>query len=324
MVINEAEQVCNIGIDYLRCTFKTTPVEDILQWFQKFGLAPKRPFNGYTQAIGIDGEEVTVMFDGAAPDMGVNLEIKGSGLAFLERNGFPIDRLLANIKFFNGRPSRIDIAFDCHNYGRSAAWYRDLDNQGKLVTRSRVREWHEKKYEDGRVAGTLCLGSRQSPAFVRIYDKGIQKQCGDVTRIEIECKDQNAPVVFQMMYAGKIDDVKAYLRSIVQPKTDPPRGVKKAHQLPDDPVWVQMLGEAKKGLLITIDYQKLISDVVGWVSYQTATSFAMLSEAGIDVSEMVRGLARQGRHQLREKHKRVLATWKSGDCSLNASLAGVS
>jgi DNA relaxase NicK len=158
-------------------------VQALLDNFQAASYRPARARNGYTDAAELtfgDTLFASVQWGG---NPGTYVSSTGSNApafaAFL-RSLYPVHRV-----------SRADIAIDYDGPGT----FDYLD--------AKLRE-HAKEYNlrtslsgdwiDGQHGRTLYLGSRSSPTFLRLYEKGKQLQLDDRpdwTRLELEVKPSN-------------------------------------------------------------------------------------------------------------------------------------
>lgn len=131
-------------------------------------------------------------------------------------------RLIEFIKHNNGKPTRIDIAFDMFNFGIDPlVVYRDW-MAGKVKTRARTVKPFTKSVRagDGTItsASTLYIGSRTSPVMVRIYEKGKETGTGlDWQRIELEIKDDKAAAVMNDIVRFGIEKVGTTLLAEAMP-----------------------------------------------------------------------------------------------------------
>ena len=106
--------------------------------------------------------------------------------------------------------SRLDFAIDLRNevppgaiLDLLTAWTR-----GELVTHAQTVNRVDGYVRGGRQHGlTLYIGSRSSPTFLRVYDKGAQSELrtsDDWIRIELECKK---PIAVQVARAMTMQDI---------------------------------------------------------------------------------------------------------------------
>lgn len=121
-------------------------------------------------------------------------------------------RLMEFIKHNNGKPTRIDIAFDLFGFGIDPLTIYNDWLSGKIKTRARTVKPLTKSVRnpDGSVtsASTLYIGSRTSEVMIRIYEKGKQTGTGlDWQRIEIEVKADKAPAVLNDICQHGLDKV---------------------------------------------------------------------------------------------------------------------
>lgn len=125
----------------------------------------------------------------------------GKDLRRFEMLGGSIRALINVLANYPGcTPTRVDFAIDVLNRRARPEDVQSALESGKCETR--IRSWNQ---VTGKVSGidsgtTIYLGSRQSPRFIRVYDKA--KQAGidaDWVRIEIEVKDRHAGGLLKAM-----------------------------------------------------------------------------------------------------------------------------
>lgn len=167
-------------------------------------LSPQTPRFGYTEGS-VNQAGAVVMRNRDRSDMGVHVGYSGKTLNTYRDNGVSnLDMLRWHI----GRGasvSRIDLAFDMRETTiKPGGLYEHLCN-GRAITTA--KNYNLIVGNDG--GATLYIGSRQSEAFVRIYDKGIESGIGgNWIRCELELKSSKARFAAFTM-ANEPDD-KAY------------------------------------------------------------------------------------------------------------------
>jgi|GEM_PF-3351132 len=128
------------------------------------------------------------------------IDVQGQALAGL--SGDESIRLLLDLLAFGLKPTRIDLALDF--VGQDRELYRHALASCEAGELFGIRKY--KITEDQTVSGeplerTLHLGSRDSPVFVRVYDKGLeQARCAPLgywERIETEFKKERAVQVVE-------------------------------------------------------------------------------------------------------------------------------
>lgn len=130
----------------------------------------------------------------------IGVRFTGENMEAYRNLGGTDQRVIEFIAHNNGKPTRIDIAFDMFDFGIDPQRiYKDW-LAGKVKTRARTLRplSSSVRNKDGSTttASTLYIGSRTSPVMVRIYEKGKQTGTGlDWQRIELEIKDDKASAV---------------------------------------------------------------------------------------------------------------------------------
>lgn len=149
--------------------------------------------HGYRHQITVSG--VTILSDGWSDDMGICLEMSGTGCRYYEsygRNdwgGLLAFCVMDTSKDSDIKLTRLDVAFDDHS------GILDIDRlhvdtaEQSYVSRSRV--W---KITYGSAGTSLYYGSDQSNTLIRIYDKAAERGFDDLhwIRVELQLRDEIA------------------------------------------------------------------------------------------------------------------------------------
>lgn len=175
--------------------------------------------NGYTTSYNFVPEnqtgKISVSWNTKREDMGISINFTGSGKALYENlahlYGISVNwqKLIKQVcQEYGGHISRIDIATDLINYGFSVneinkklvnKQYVFLNKRGYRINLKRCRI-----IGSSEEAQTLYVGSRNSDAFLRIYNKKLEQSrpnglyrniadsCNDWIRVEAEFKHRLA------------------------------------------------------------------------------------------------------------------------------------
>lgn len=194
-----------------------TVVRTAIPMLSVSGLPPMRQakdkalgMRGYTKTF--DMLWCTCHVDPKRRSQRMGVRFTGANLTAYRDLGGTDMRLCEFIKHNNGKPSRIDIAFDFFDFGIDPLKiYADWMN-GKVKTRARTVKPFTKSVRagDGTItsASTLYIGSRESPVMVRIYEKGKETGTGiDWQRVEVEIKDDKAGTVLNDIIRHGIEAV---------------------------------------------------------------------------------------------------------------------
>lgn len=166
--------------------------------------SPATPHHGYTEAI-CNQAGAVAMRNINRTDMGVHIGYSGKTLNVYRDNGISSLELLRWHIGRGGSVSRIDLAFDIRDESMTpGVLYEQLCN-GKATTTAKT--YNLITGNDG--GSTVYIGSRQSEAFLRIYDKAAEQQqdCQWV-RVELELKASKAR--FAAFTMANEPDSKAY------------------------------------------------------------------------------------------------------------------
>ena len=197
--------------------------------------------NGYTNSINCGASEqglVTVMFNPKRLDMGLLIDLTASGKAMFESlaqlQDIKVDwkRIVEVIyQKFQGHVSRIDVAIDLIDYGYSVdEIYNKLKNEEYLFLNARKQIIPAKRIRyigaNNQVL-TIYVGSRNSDAFLRLYDKrqeqldnkGLYRSLAnnyqDWIRVEGEFKHLEAHAIGAMVSTLNTDNIYPYLADCI-------------------------------------------------------------------------------------------------------------
>ena len=184
--------------DYYTASIDSKPdhvLEFLRSSYDLSDIQPMAPKNGFERAYGVvRGEHVLARVQYGGPAVGPRVWASASG-----EDAPPFVDLVRSEFADTHNLLRADVAID---YCEPGAWDKlyglGIETADKFGLKVKhVGDYH--RNEDGR---TLYIGSRQSPAMQRIYEKG--KQLGgnpDYVRSELEVKPQNANAKRTYAYA---------------------------------------------------------------------------------------------------------------------------
>lgn len=197
--------------------------------------------NGYTNSINYGASEqglVTVMFNPKRLDMGLLIDLTASGKAMFESlaqlQDIKVDwkRIVEVIyQKFQGHVSRIDVAIDLIDYGYSVdEIYNKLKNEEYLFLNARKQIIPVKRIRyigaNNQVL-TIYVGSRNSDAFLRLYDKrqeqldnkGLYRSLAnnyqDWIRVKGDFKHREAHAIGAMVSTLNTDNIYPYLADCI-------------------------------------------------------------------------------------------------------------
>jgi len=185
--------------------------------------------HGYRDRKYLDG--ISVMYNGRE-DMGVCVEMSGSGVRFFEEHGR--GEIMNIIQFITENQSicnltRLDIAYDD---------FDGLLDFGVICADIRAYNWVsrfkkisiEEEFSKNPLNGlTVYCGSKKSDIMFRIYDKRAERGREDLNhwvRFEIQLRDDRAKAFADMLYCGVVINelfkgvVLNYLRFVEPSETD--------------------------------------------------------------------------------------------------------
>lgn len=284
---------CNTGvqtafIDWLGVTFKAPlSIEDIF-----FGFADKLEFvqvdygrYGYRAQLRCGG---IVYYYGGPPELGVHVQISGSGCRELEAAGLTDwQGWLAYLESIGGSVSRCDVALD------DRAGFLDMDTIGaaldakEVTSRWRVGNEHKSIWGNGR---TFYLGSSKSDARLRIYDKAAERGVeGHWIRVELQLRDERARgFVSQIVEAGAVFGriAAGVIRGYVEFKR--PSGDETKSRWPIADWWAAFLESVEKVRITLEPRTRTLEDVKRWIQHQVGPWLAVCVEtSGGDLGEVI-------------------------------------
>lgn len=184
--------------DYYTASIDAKPEIVIGYLESEFDLADVEactPRNGYERAYKlVRGDQVlsTVMYGGNS--------VGGRVWASASGENAPLFSELVRKEFNGHNLLRADVAID---YCEAGAWDSLHAHALEVADRHNVKVKYQGDFHRGLDGRTVYLGSRQSAAFQRTYEKG--KQTGgdpDHVRVELELKPQNQKAKLVYSYAS--------------------------------------------------------------------------------------------------------------------------
>ena len=183
-------------IDWVRATFSMDiPLDVLLPSFpalERTGEIVDRGFYGYNRAMPLVGGGF-IMWHSEKREMKRCIELPGSVLAEVRRDGFEVEEIMAHWvakRLPDASYTRLDYALDVENGGVQVKdlWTAIEKKKVKMTAHSaRFLRSFESDYN----ADTVEIGSREgSPRFLRVYDKAAQTGMlwKAWVRIELESK----------------------------------------------------------------------------------------------------------------------------------------
>lgn len=190
------------GIDWLSCTVSIQHFELMKEKLRFFDLVEEgdfvfiKAFHGYKKAVKLLGGRFQWGFK--HQDAFIHFDLSGSGCQLL---GGRIWELLVFLKSARAKFTRIDLAFDFIN---TESLMTNVRKDLVCQSFSGFQSWQEITTTNNDVkATTFYLGSRSSPRFARIYDKGLEsgqyKEEGKLIRFEFVFRSDQCQVVASLL-----------------------------------------------------------------------------------------------------------------------------
>jgi hypothetical protein len=278
------------------------------------GIMTARPFGWrgwYDESYTVlDGGIVAACRDKERGEVeGILIDLPGRACAGLGTRLAPFLRWCLEV----GNVTRADFALDDREGLITLPRILEADVSGAIVTRWRGFTLLQNR-ERGRVAGWTCyFGSRQSQAFVRIYDKAAEQGCDGMhwVRFELECKGAFADALcreyFKRGSVAIVEQVNRRFR-IVEPQA----GDGNRWRWPVAGWWLAFIGSVQPGvsLLAGEKQETTIESLAGWLENQAGPSlYALVAARGM---EPVGDMLGRCKNRLKSKHYAAIAHDKQG------------
>jgi len=306
-------------IDYFRCTLPDTSEN----WLALDGwLGERLPrccgWRGWydRSAMVLDGGLVaSCSNDDAAERQGILVDLPGKACASLGERLF----LFVRWCYENGHVTTVHLALDDRTGGVTPGRIKASWNAGEAVSRWQSCTAIEETAKGGKVLGsTVYLGSRSSDAFLRVYDKALERGLTDGqlwTRLELECKGKLAHAIVGAMLQDErkaglvlLEQLNRRFR-ITEGHTD---GHKRRRRVAS--WWLAFVGTLERGpglVLGKVSECITIDKMLAWVERQAGpTMAAILEAAGGDLS-LFAGMWERARPRMRPRHKVAIRLYQA-------------
>jgi hypothetical protein len=259
----------------------------------------------------------SVLTRGFREEMGVHVRLPGQALAgWRERMGATLGDALDVWRLLGGKFSRVDLAFDDR---AGALDYSDLVRRleaGAVVTR--FRGWTEQREYRGvfgaaPLAGRIIrLGARGSDSYVRIYDKGLQRdECRSWLRVELEAKRKKADWLARGVSNGGAEFGVRALRGLVN-FVDRAHGGNNRGRRGEAPDWSRFLGSGGVERVGTERVDVSVARARSWVVQSCAGALAAVVDHGGEGDDFLRSVVALGRGT--RAYARLSAQPAANDC----------
>lgn len=318
--INTSESGLIALVDWLQVTFKNEIL--LLKIFDVLGM-DKKDFTeinglyGYRQGYTFNG--IFIFYQGFKLDMGIHLQITGTGCRFLEQiDDFDwIDFFRKIDRFREYNVTRLDIALDDFQGIFTIEQIIRKVKRRELASRfPKTRRIETLDNSTGMSEGkTLYWGRPTSRLQIRMYEKNHERRNKGVdhdyeiwNRTELQLRKERAKVMFNILlnktdsdFANEVKSVlKHYLRFLVRGK-DTNRNRWKTWTK-----WEKFLGEVDRIKLTISKPEKDLIDSYIHMEKQYSATLAMLDEAGLDINDLIE----IGKEKMKEKHKQKIREYK--------------
>lgn len=194
-------------IDWLSVTFPAgTPMGSILPLADWHYIG--RGLHGYQCAYKDSTTGALLQEAGRMEGMGIHLQLGGEALhSIRSSNGGTDGPILTSCASWNGRASRIDLAFNIHEGELTPRDFKTAVEKGSAHARSNT--WRYIEGKKGDIAGdTFYIGSPTSDRQLRVYNKaaelGIQDNLAWL-RLELELRRLRANAAFESAHRNGVE-----------------------------------------------------------------------------------------------------------------------
>lgn len=220
-----------MNFDWYRATIDHPPqvvMDTLAGCYELSDVLPTKPFYGYERAYILKRGEIDLLRVQWGGNTGTRVLAEASGEQAPEFSSHVRE------KFTDHFLTRADVALD---YCEEGAWESLFGLSAETADLFRLKTEHRGDYHRAEGGRTFYIGSRSSPLFNRIYEKGIQSKGNPLhvrSELEFKPKSEQARVAYstatpdQMLLASTWS---AYFYGILAgvkgPKLAPPGTVKK-------------------------------------------------------------------------------------------------
>jgi len=193
-------------------------------------MRPAQAVQGYKIAW-YDQYGARHLYNPDRPDMGRHVIMSSQTLDKIAcGSGMSAQAIIANVLRVGGKCTRIDVAADIRNSKTTVGDFETEVANGRYSCRARSAATIKQLRQTGQ---TVYIGSRQSSAVMRVYDKAAEAGAGgDWLRVELEWKQKRAQIAANGI--ANTECLATYISSALRGFVD----------FPALPVW-RTLGDAK-------------------------------------------------------------------------------
>lgn len=311
------------SIDWLSFTVPFDRLATVLQFIPGGVTWVGRGWLGYSD-LGIFGETGRLGVSRDRPDMGVHAALGHkalSVLAGLDEFWADLRGVVSWVHALGGKVTRLDVAFD------DRAGVLDLDTMSEHVRKGWLTSrWRKARRsegfdlgETGREGYTLEFGRRVSDAFLRCYDKRLERlnagedDPGAWLRVELELKRERADAAAELYKSGDERGFFRFISSVLLGYLEfkrPSLTDTNKRRWPVAAWWAAFLGTVEKARLTVLEkVRRTVDTVRAWVAHQVAPNLAVVREAlgKAEFMAWVDAEAKAGKRRWKARHRAVLA-----------------
>lgn len=265
-------------VDYITCSFPDSQREDLIEFLGGDWNWAYNKKNGYKQSVRCGG---IFLRDQGRFDMGVSLEVNGSGCRELEMKtitrGWRV--FLGELLARGARFSRLDIALDDYTGLLSMAKIGRCCNAGLACCRFRSINGNNpnKPNPERNIASSYTFGSRESDTMVRIYNKALQQDTEEHhVRVELETKGRKAKELARKLSEEGENAIPGVIYKTLDFKVRGKGLLENRYKWKTQPWWKQFLGEAAKIRLSVAPGERTLEKSTKALAHQYGMTMAMI------------------------------------------------
>ncbi|KIL13580.1 replication initiation factor domain-containing protein [Bacillus pumilus] len=322
--IESAENPLISMVDYIRVSFKTHDVDDIIENIlhisKDFMTEKQTGFYGYVGTWEMD--MIKVFYSAEGDDRGTLVEFSGKGCRQFE--SFLDCRKKTWFDFFQecldrkGKFTRLDLAIDDKKTYFSIPELLQKAQQGECISRFRKSDYNGSfSLNDGLLGGTtMYFGSKKSEAYLCFYQKGHEQaekynipyeEIEDWNRYEIRLKNDRAQTaVCELIKERDLTYIALQIINNYIKFVDPTERERRFWEQSE--FWSRFVGDVGKLSLYMKPENDFYEKSRNWLKNSCAPTMKMILEADKalgenDLSDMILNA------KLQDKHEKMLETF---------------
>jgi phage replication initiation protein len=278
---------------------------------------------------GVANGAISIWYDGAL-DMGVNVEVPGTGCRQLEADGLISDEgefvftwfdFLKTISLSGGSFTRLDGAIDDRVGVLNLDRIRQHKKDGAVVSRlEKGRVIENFDLTTGKAEGaTVYFGSPKSNVQLRFYDKAAEQLAkghplpqGEVwNRCELQARKEQAEQLAAILIAGGVPAFAKVLNNFISFREVGSGGLAHRYRWPVAAWWSEFISTTEKSSLWVEGAYRTLSEKADTVKKQLAPLFSTIYDAPDLGKRWLDEVIKEGRIKRKAKYTQLLEAHNS-------------